>query len=415
MTRRSPLRAGDLRGAARLATEATAGLTDLVEALHARIGRLPGQPALEDGRTRGITGLVYASIRGVTRLVGGSLDALLGAVTPWLAPDAGAGSNHPAAAGGGSPVSGAAERDALLAALNGVLGDYLVATGNPLALRMQLKHQGQVLDLAGPATLLPRTDRVLVQVHGLCMHDGQWLRDGHDHGAALATSAGYLPLQVHYNTGLHISLNGRELSRLLQALMAAWPAPGPKLALMGHSMGGLVARSAIHQARLAGLPWAERLDSLVTLGTPHLGAPLERAGHGVDLLLGATPYTAPLARLGRLRSAGITDLRHGHLLDEDWAGRDRFARRGTAIPLLPLPQEVRCHALATCLGEDVNDLKSRLMGDGLVPVDSALGRHADPALSLAFVPERQAVLPGLNHLDMLGSPAVAAVLQRWLA
>lgn len=414
MTRRFPWRAADLRGATRLATEATAGLTDLVEALHARIGQWPGQAASPTGRTGGITGLVYASIRGVTRVVGGSLDALLGALTPLLAPaDAGA------AAAPGLPAADPAERAALLAALNGVLGDYLVATGNPLALQMQLKHQGQALSLAaqaGPPTWPQPAGRLLVQVHGLCMHDGQWLRDGHEHGAALACSAGYTPLQVHYNTGLHISLNGRELSRQLQALMARWPAASaPRLSLLGHSMGGLVARSAIHQAQLAGLTWVAQLDSLVTLGTPHLGAPLERAGHGVDLLLGASPYTAPLARLGRLRSAGITDLRHGHLLDEDWAGRDRFARRTQARPWLPLPEGVRCFALATCLGDDVQDLKSRLMGDGLVPVDSALGRQAAPAPSLAFPPDAQAVLPGVSHLGMLGNPAVAGQLQRWLA
>ena len=81
-------RVSDLRGATRLAADATLGLADLVEAMHERIATLPG--AAQDGRMTGIlgiSGLVYKSIRGVTRLVGGSLDALLGAIgvmTPML-------------------------------------------------------------------------------------------------------------------------------------------------------------------------------------------------------------------------------------------------------------------------------------------------------------------------------------------
>ena len=78
-------------------------------------------------------------------------------------------------------------------------------------------------------------------------------------------------------------------------------------------MGGLVARSASHQAA-AGAAWPRQLRDLVFLGTPHLGAPLERRGRGVDLL-SAPPHARALALLGRTRSAGITDLRHGALLD----------------------------------------------------------------------------------------------------
>ena len=158
---------------------------------------------------------------------------------------------------------------------------------------------------------------------------------------------------------------------------------------------------------------------MVFLGTPHHGAPLERAGNWVDIILGATPYAAPLARLGKVRSAGITDLRHGYLLEEDWLGRDRFAR-GAAGGAgrrrhVPLPLDVRCFAIATSLGPQGGELKERLLGDGLVPLDSALGRHRDPARCLSFAQDRQWVGHGIGHLELLSHADVVAQLLQWLA
>ncbi len=396
-----PTKGADLRGAARLATDATAGLTNLVEAMHERIARLPGTGGVLDGRTKGISGLVYKTIRGVTRVAGGSIEALLGLLAPAL----------------GSYAEGR-ERDAIVAALNGVLGDYLVATGNPLATPMELRHAGQALTLereALAAALPAAGGRLVVLLHGLCMNDLQWQRDGHDHGAALARELGYTPVYLRYNSGLHVSINGRAFAQQLARLIEAWPQPLQRVVVIGHSMGGLVARSALHYATQSQQPWVPRLDDLFFLGTPHHGAPLERAGHWVDLVLGATPYAAPFARLGKVRSAGITDLRHGHLLDEDWVGRDRFARGGDHRQPVPLPEGLRCYALAASLGAQGGALKERLLGDGLVPLDSALGLHKTPAHSLGFPPERQWVGYGMNHLDLLGRPEVYARLKEWLA
>ena len=401
MPRPAPLRPADLRGALRLATEATAGLADLVEAMHERIARVPGiGTASAEGRTGGVTGLVYRTIRATTHAVGGGLDALVGWLAPALATDA-------------SPPA----REAVVAALNGVLGDHLAATGNPLAITMTLRQAGRPLPIerAALAERMPQAGgHLLVLLHGLCMNDLQWSRAGHDHGAALAREGGFTPLYLHYNSGLHVSTNGRALAQLLEQLLAQWPQPVQRLVLLGHSMGGLLARSAVHAGVQDGHRWPARLDDLVFLGTPHHGAPLERAGHGVDRLLAATPYTAPLARLGRLRSAGITDLRHGNLLDEDWIGHDRFAHAEDTRHPLPLPAGVRSFAIAGCLGRSSATLRARLLGDGLVPVDSALGLHPNPARALAFPAERQWVAQGLGHLDLLGSAEVAAQLQRWL-
>jgi hypothetical protein len=405
MTSRTVSRVRDLRGAARLAVDATAGLADLVEAMHERIARLPGVAApAAAGRTSGITGLVYKTVRGVTHLVGGSVDALLALLTPAL----------DSATPGGAPVAGGAEREAIVAALNGVLGDHLVETANPLAVQMALRQGGRVLPLqpGDLAAALPNaTPRLLVLAHGLCMNDLQWLRDGHDHGAALALDGGYTPVYLHYNTGRHVSANGRELAAILELLVAAWPQPLQRVVLIGHSMGGLVLRSAFHQAAEAGHAWQGRVDDLVFLGTPHHGAPLERVGHGVDRLLSATPYVSPFARLGRVRSAGITDLRHGNLLDEDWGGRDRFADGADRRHHLPLPVGPRCWALAGSLSEHSRSLSEQVLGDGLVPLASALGRHLDPARTLAFEPERTWVGQGIGHLALLSRREVWAQLR----
>ena len=387
--RQTHLRAADLRGAGRLAIDATLGLTRLVEHLHHNILRTPGPlGAVSERPTDGITGLVYRSIRGVTRLVGGSVDALLGQVVSLLGP---------------SQVPASAEREAVLSALNGVLGDHLEATHNPLAITMALRHDG------------PARRRVLLLVHGLCMNPLQWRRNGHDHGAALAAEGGFTALYLHYNSGLHISTNGRLLADQLKVLADAWPVPLEEIVILGHSMGGLVARSAFHQAQARGDVWPQRLTKMVFLGSPHQGAPLERGGHGIDVILGASPYTAALARLGKLRSAGITDLRHGSLLDADWAatkGSDTPAR----LPLpVPLPAGVACYAIAGSLGAEVGALREKLLGDGLVPVASALGRHRVKSRALNFAPEHVWVGQGMNHLDLLDRPEVLAQLRIWLA
>jgi len=392
----------DLRGATRLAADVTLGLADLVEAMHERIATLPGTP--QDGRMTGIlgiTGLVYKSIRGVTRVVGGSLDGLLKAVsqlTPMLQPT-------------GAPVS--REREAVLATLNGVFGDHLEASANPLATPMSLRHEGRALalDAASLQAAMPgATGRLVLLVHGLCMNDLQWQREGHDHGAMLARELGFTPVYLRYNSGRAVHRNGAELAGLIDALLTAWPVPLQRVLLMGHSMGGLLLRSALQQGSQAGHAWPARVDELVFLGTPHHGSPLERAGYGVDILLGAAPYAAPLARLGKARSAGIMDLRHGNLLPP------RHAANGRLMPpaSVPLPALITCYAIAAQMGDRAAALKGRVLGDGLVPVASALGRHVQPTRTLAFAPEHQAVLQGMNHMELLSRPEAAEQLLSWL-
>lgn len=400
------LRASDLRAVARLATQATTGISRVAEGVHQSVLGTLGLPGgAEPGRARGLTGLVYQSIRGVTQLVDAGLQAGLARLEPFFAPVASAGEVH-------------WEREAVIAALNGVMGDRLQRDGNPLCTRMGWYQHGLPLDLHALAAPGAATGKLLVLVHGLCMNDLQWLRHGHDHGVHLAEALGYTPVYLRYNTGQHTSTNGAELSALLTSLVASWPVPVTELSILAHSMGGLVARSACHQAAQAPAgvsEWLPLLRHLVFLGTPHHGAPLERAGHWVDVLLGSNAYSRPFARLAQLRGSGITDLRYGHVLDTDWQGRDRFRSSPDRRTPVPLPAGVACFTVAATLAARRGPLAERLLGDGLVPLHSALGVHDDPARSLAFPRGRQTVVHQAGHLDLLHHASVARQLTRWLA
>lgn len=383
-----------LRGLGKLAIDAVTGVTDIVEGMHRNIAGLApplGKPL--PGPTSGITGMVYRSVRGITGMVGRGLDASLRAAEPWL------GATQPAAT-----------RDALIAALNGVYGDHLERSANPLAIRMSLRRGNRVLPLRPDElqSALPELGaHPLILLHGLCMNPQQWCREGHDHGAELERTHGYTALYLHYNSGRSVAANGRELASLLQQLQQVWPRPLESISLLGHSMGGLVARSAVAQAQAERMAWTDTLRTLSFLGTPHHGAALERAGSWIDALIGASPYSAPLARLGTSRSAGIQDLRFGQVLEQP------RRRRDTRTPLR-LPDGVRCHAVAATRAAPAPHSR-KLPGDGLVAIPSALGQHRKPELDLQIPPEHQLLVHRCGHFDLLNHPEVYRQLEQWLA
>ncbi len=363
MIKRLPISAAELRGIAQLATHASLGVTDIAEALHHTITSpwtlFSKKP---DRRMGGVPGLIYKTIRVGTRAVGGSATLGLRAIQ-----------------GKSDVVVQSEAKLALISALNGVVGDHLVATNNPLAIPMQWR----VGDTAAK-----KSGKLIILIHGLCMNDQQWLRDGHDHGAALSLATGATPLYIRYNTGLPIAENGKQFSRLLTALVAQWPVAVTQIAIVAHSMGGLVTRAALNDSDAT---WRSKLKQIVFLGTPHAGAPLERGGHWVDLLLKAIPYSAPFVRLTTLRSAGITDLREGNTTS-------------------PLPTDVTCYAIAGSLSATPGAAKERFLGDGLVPLTSALGETA-----LKFAKRNTWVAQGVGHLDLLSDTGVAAKLIAWFA
>jgi pimeloyl-ACP methyl ester carboxylesterase len=305
----------------------------------------------------------------------------------------------------------ASPRGALaLALLNGYAGDALAARGSELALDMTLRDRGADLDL-GTVT----GERVAIFVHGLGETDAAWrmraTADQPGYGALLQRQLGYTPLQLRYNTGRHISDNGHELAALLERLHDAWPTPIDEIAFIGHSMGGLVARSACHYGHAEGHRWTQAVRHVVCLGSPHLGAPLEKGINALGWALANLPETRPLARAVNARSAGIKDLRFGACIEEDWCDCDPdelLTDRCQDVPCLP---GATFYFIAATISRGERDPLGTVVGDLLVRVPSASG--AGRRRRVPFAEGRR--LGGLTHFDLLNHPAVYDQIRAWLA
>lgn len=392
------IKASDVCGVTQIAAEATVKVARVTEGVHRAVLASVSDSAESPSVIGGVTGLVYQSVRAVAELLGTAVGSLWKTLEPLLE---------------NTDETSSRQREAVLAAINGAMGDRLVASANPLATPMTIRYMGQVVDRdLGISDEVGRS--LVIFIHGLCMNDLQWNHsqegqtDGYDQ---LLASLGQTPLFLRYNTGLHISQNGRQLAEHLESLLDHWPLGVEEVNVVAHSMGGLVIRSACHFAQQRSMRWPQRLERLVFLGTPHQGAPLEQVGEWVDAVLSSTAFSAPFVALTQGRSAGITDLRYAYLTDEDWLGADRFKGRQTQPRMVPLPENADCYALAATTSSEPPDPFGPSNGDGLVPVWSALGRHRDDRRQLTFTD--QWVATATSHLELLRSPAVARQLKTW--
>lgn len=311
----------------------------------------------------------------------------------------------------------------VLGALNGILGDQIAQQRPALAAQLSLRtHSGplrRISDNVVHDVGEQATGRVVVLLHGLCESDRFWAYQAErswgdrqvTYGSLLRDEAGWTPLYANFNSGLHISANGADLARMLEQVVASWPVPVTEIALIGHSMGGLVARSAAHQAGEAGLAWVARLRHVVGLGAPHLGAPLERAVNRVTRAMARLPETRPFARLLNRRSVGIKDLRHGSLLDADWSGfdPDDCEDHCTEVPMLA---DVAHYAVSATLSRSPGGLLPSL-GDMFVDHVSATGNG--PRRKLDFSVAQTLHIGARHHFHLLGDPVVYAHLRQWLS
>jgi hypothetical protein len=314
-----------------------------------------------------------------------------------------------------------------LAILNGAHGDLVRREAPALALDMTVQAAGRTVppETSALQQAFPGASRRLaVFLHGLTETEDSWGYGAERHhgdravtyGSQLQRDLELTPVYLRYNTGLHISENGRSLDALLAALVDAWPVPVQDVVLVGHSMGGLVARSALHQAgggTAEAHGWTHLVRDTVTLGSPHLGAPLERGVHRLTAQLARLPETRPLARLLTLRSVGIKDLRRGTLVEADWTGRDLDALTPGEHTHVPLHDGARHFVVLATLSRNPDGRAADLLGDLLVPPRSASGDTGD-ADRLAFPPDHVHRIGGMHHFDLLNHPLIYARIRAWL-
>jgi pimeloyl-ACP methyl ester carboxylesterase len=396
----------------------------------ARLG-LRGGAARVREMHEGIAGRVFSAIGPVGRPVQVWHDAVAGLSYASVAVGLGLGARWVgrAATGlaSGRDLDEVPRGRVALGVLNGAHGDLVQRVAPGLDVGMTVRADGRAVPLEAGAvrTAFPdATGRVVVFLHGLTETEATWAlgaekhagRPGVTFGSRLADELGSTPVYVRYNTGLHISDNGRSLDALLTALVRAWPVELQDMVIVGHSMGGLVARSALHQAHggtAEARGWTHLVRDTITLGSPHLGAPLERGVHRLTAQLARLPETRPLARLLTLRSVGIKDLRHGTLVEADWSGRDLDDPAPVTPTRVPLHDGARHFVVLATVPRDPAGWVADLVGDLLVQPRSALGDTGGED-RLAFPADHVHRLGGVHHMDLLNHPRVYAQIRRWL-
>lgn len=401
------MRREELRALGELAGDAAAGIAIQAREVHAGIARRVfgalGPPAtpvrlMHDRISEG----AYAAAHSLTgALVRGGAGAL-SVIAPDDAPS----------------LAEVATGRAALGALNGAWGDMLHRRRSPLETPMALRRAGRdvTLDRDSLDRAFPdATGRLAVFVHGLGETEDAWRLGAARHvpyGDRLRSEHGYTSLFVRYNSGLHISDNGRRLAELLEQLTAHWPVDVGEIAIVGHSMGGLLARSACHYAE--GGSWREQVRHVFMLGTPHRGAPLELAANAACHAISRLPETRAFATPLKLRSAGVKDLGYGYVVDEDWYGHDPDAfwtNTGTVVPFLTSANH---YFVSATLSRQADAPLGRLVGDLLVLRASAWS-HGGHGERLQFPVGQYSHVGGITHFELLNHPAVYVQITRWLA
>jgi pimeloyl-ACP methyl ester carboxylesterase len=244
--------------------------------------------------------------------------------------------------------------------------------------------------------------RLCLFIHGLSCDEHCWENestgaDGNtdNFGTKLHAEFDCTPLYLRYNSGLSIADNGAQLAVLLEELLAAWPQPACELLIIGHSMGGLIALSALHacqQPTANTMTWPQAMQMLICLGSPNLGSPVEQIGHWLTAALHLTQATAPLGKIAATRSQGIKDLRHGPGAPRHSAAHHHIAFR----------------FLGASLTEDTGHPFCDFFGDGLVTLGSATTHQIEGDV-------QSARLGNIGHMALTTDPRVYRQIREWLA
>ena len=281
--------------------------------------------------------------------------------------------------------------------MNGVFGDKLADWGHPGAIKMHLVDRNhQPTSLNECQQHHPRG--VLLLIHGLCLSEQEWWGPRASQFCNELNRQGYGVVYLRYNSGLSLRENGALLARLLDT---QWQAgKNAKLLMAGHSMGGLVARSALHHGRdIFQHPWTKDVSHAAYIASPHVGANLEKLGNFANNLLGYSPYTTPLMALGNIRSRGVRSLRQSHIHHENEDDANHLQRFNEQVH----------HLLIGALLAD--PAAKTLLGDGLVTDISAMGGHHFPEEHDKVT---RLIINEVGHLSLLNDQRLYSALAVWL-
>jgi len=349
----------------------------------------------------------YRAVRGIGTVAGNAVTEML--------PAASGGSNRP-------PIGSSGRSSHVQAVLNAAIGDRLSNELGPLAIRMSLRSGGR--DIPADRVTLRKvarapTSKIAVFLHGLGETDDSWRLNsgpgGRTYGTRLSDEFGYTALYIRYNTGRHISHNGQDLSQLLSDLVIAWPVKVEELLLIGHSMGGLVIRSACHYGHESPAEWVPLVRHVFLLGCPHLGVPLARWTHYTARVVAKGRDMLPFAPLFTSRSAGVDDLRFGYLLDEDWADCDTATCTEDHRHDVPLLETANHYTVSATITRTPGNPLGDLIGDLLVQPASAHGRHRRRRQQIPFEFGNHDTFGGRHHFHLLNDPGVYDAMHARLA
>ena len=376
----------------KLLVKATVDVTDTVEITHRTISsgpRLLGRPFAPFFKVSAAP--AYIAVKHTTVLVGKLFEHTLGALAPLTKKLA--------------PI----EEGALLAVLNGVYGDYLATINSSLAIDMQMfdeQYRRMSLEDWPKHPLYKNKKRILILIHGSCLNERCWQHQKTQDSPFSETDPELAIFYLRYNSGLHISDNGESLAQLLETLVSTSQTPVDGIDLVGHSMGGLVARSSAYYGESHRLQWRKKLRHIMTIGTPHSGASLARWGYWFEQALKLSSTTQSLTKLSQARSAGVKDLRFGFIAADQWHCQQE------QNSVIKLPDDVTFYLIAGAQ----KTKKGTLRGDGLVSLASALAHSKNEQPKLSNFPRRKEfIVLGANHLELLSHPKTLTLLAKLVA
>jgi triacylglycerol lipase len=378
------------------------------------------------GTIRDVHQAVARRVFGATRVVGGRvpesvhdsfISSVYGAISGALRISS-ASIKGLASRGIGRPVEESKTGRSVVAAVNGLIGDELRMVDDPQAIVMAVRKDGSDVPVSPwpiEEAFRGATSHVVIFLHGLCESDESWSMGekttGSTYARRLRDETDATPVFIRYNTGLRVSENGKHLDWLVRQLVDSWPTDVTRITLVGHSMGGLVARAATNHATASGQTWQHLVRDVVCLGTPHTGAALEKVAHMGSRVLHFFPESRPFGSILNRRSGGILDLRHGYITREEWEGQDLTRMWGLdRIAAAPLPY-AEYHFVIATVGPTKRSPFSAALGDLLVHFSSAAGLgNSGPIVEGA----RLEYLPSTHHFALLNHPQIAGWLVTWL-